>query len=201
MKYVYILESEAFPNQFYVGTADDLRDRLTRHNAGEVSHTSKFRPWRLKTYIAFSSPSLRDDASSKPFAEAIQGETKWTWPESPMAKQRQWTQIMTRSYYTRHTHRHKKHELWGRVRRDKGWLAFLLSSSPASEAEAAAILIRRGRFVGFLPDHYTIGWVAEGRMKAIRPDLYRLEPRYNIITRRGATGDRGSTPSSRKSSG
>jgi putative endonuclease len=27
--------------------------RLTRHNAGEVPHTSKILPWRIKTYVAF----------------------------------------------------------------------------------------------------------------------------------------------------
>ena len=27
---------------------------LTKHNAGEVTHTSKYRPWKLRTYIAFS---------------------------------------------------------------------------------------------------------------------------------------------------
>jgi predicted GIY-YIG superfamily endonuclease len=27
---------------------------LAKHNAGEVPHTAKFRPWRLKTYDAFS---------------------------------------------------------------------------------------------------------------------------------------------------
>jgi putative endonuclease len=27
---------------------------LAKHNAGEVTHTSKYRPWRLKTYVAFS---------------------------------------------------------------------------------------------------------------------------------------------------
>jgi hypothetical protein len=27
---------------------------LDKHNAGEVSHTVKCRPWRVKTYIAFS---------------------------------------------------------------------------------------------------------------------------------------------------
>jgi predicted GIY-YIG superfamily endonuclease len=27
---------------------------LVKHNVGEVPHTSKYRPWRLKTYIAFS---------------------------------------------------------------------------------------------------------------------------------------------------
>jgi hypothetical protein len=25
----------------------------SKHNAGEVPHTSKFRPWRIKTAIAF----------------------------------------------------------------------------------------------------------------------------------------------------
>jgi putative endonuclease len=53
MKYVYILES-LDSEHFYVGIADDLRARLAKHNAGEVSHTSKYRPWRLRTYIAFS---------------------------------------------------------------------------------------------------------------------------------------------------
>ena len=54
MKYVYILHSRAFPDRYYTGIADDLRARLTKHNAGQVLHTSKFKPWQLKTYIAFS---------------------------------------------------------------------------------------------------------------------------------------------------
>ena len=53
MKYVYILESLDLAH-FYVGITDDLRARLTKHNAGEVPHTSKFKPWRVKTYVAFS---------------------------------------------------------------------------------------------------------------------------------------------------
>ena len=53
MKYVYILESFDL-GHFYVGIADDLPARLKKHNAGEVSHTSKYRPWRIKTYVAFS---------------------------------------------------------------------------------------------------------------------------------------------------
>ena len=53
MKYVYILESHD-SEHFYVGITDDLRARLAKHNAGEVPHTSKYRPWRLKTYVAFS---------------------------------------------------------------------------------------------------------------------------------------------------
>jgi putative endonuclease len=57
--YVYILQSEADPDRFYAGATTDLRDRVKRHNAGEMSHTSKFRPWRLKTYLAFTA---RDQA-------------------------------------------------------------------------------------------------------------------------------------------
>jgi len=54
VKYVYILES-LDDEHFYVGVTDDVVARLLKHNAGEVSHTSKYRPWRLKNYIAFSS--------------------------------------------------------------------------------------------------------------------------------------------------
>jgi putative endonuclease len=54
MKYVYIIESGAANEHYYVGVTSDLRDRLRRHNAGEVSHTAKRLPWSLKTYVAFS---------------------------------------------------------------------------------------------------------------------------------------------------
>ena len=53
MKYVYILES-LDSEHFYAGITDDVPARLTKHNAGEVPHTSKCRPWRVKTCVAFS---------------------------------------------------------------------------------------------------------------------------------------------------
>ncbi len=53
MKFVYILES-LNSEHFYAGITDDVPVRLAKHNAGDVPHTSKYRPWRLKTYIAFS---------------------------------------------------------------------------------------------------------------------------------------------------
>jgi predicted GIY-YIG superfamily endonuclease len=53
VKYVYILES-LDSKHFYVGITSDLRARLAKHNACEVPHTSKYGPWRIKTYIAFS---------------------------------------------------------------------------------------------------------------------------------------------------
>ena len=54
MKYVYILQSVTAPDRFYTGITDDLDARLSKHNAGEIAHTSKYRPWRVKTYIAFA---------------------------------------------------------------------------------------------------------------------------------------------------
>ena len=53
MKYVYILQSVDLEH-FYVGSTDNLRARFVKHNAGEVPHTSKFKPWQIKTYIAFN---------------------------------------------------------------------------------------------------------------------------------------------------
>ena len=55
MYYVYLIESTAFPGQRYVGLTIDLKRRFQDHNNGKSPHTSKFRPWRLVTYVAFSS--------------------------------------------------------------------------------------------------------------------------------------------------
>jgi len=52
--YVYILQSVGNLEHYYVGITGDLRSRLKKHNAGVVPHTSKFAPWALKTYLAFS---------------------------------------------------------------------------------------------------------------------------------------------------
>jgi predicted GIY-YIG superfamily endonuclease len=54
MTYVYILQCLADPTRFYVGATEDLRARLLSHNSGKVSHTAKFKPWRINTYVAFS---------------------------------------------------------------------------------------------------------------------------------------------------
>jgi predicted GIY-YIG superfamily endonuclease len=54
VKYVYILQSLDTPEHFYVGSTDGLRARLKKHNAGHVSHTRKYKPWRVNTYLGFS---------------------------------------------------------------------------------------------------------------------------------------------------
>lgn len=53
MFYVYILQSIDYPEHFYVGSTDDLKRRLKEHNRGSSVHTNKFRPWKLRGYIAF----------------------------------------------------------------------------------------------------------------------------------------------------
>ena len=59
--YAYILQNLVNPDRFYVGMTEDLQQRLRKHNAGETLHTSKFKPWSIKTAIAFRN---RDRASA-----------------------------------------------------------------------------------------------------------------------------------------
>ncbi|HTZ20263.1 MAG TPA: GIY-YIG nuclease family protein [Opitutaceae bacterium] len=51
---VYMLESLASEGSYYVGLTDDMHARLKQHNKGSVPHSSKFRPGRIKTAVAFT---------------------------------------------------------------------------------------------------------------------------------------------------
>ncbi|MFM8701027.1 MAG: GIY-YIG nuclease family protein [Hyphomicrobiales bacterium] len=51
--YVYIIQSINFPDQEYTGATRDLRQRVSDHNSGKSTHTSKFAPWELRWYCAF----------------------------------------------------------------------------------------------------------------------------------------------------
>ncbi|MCF7668825.1 MAG: GIY-YIG nuclease family protein [Verrucomicrobia bacterium] len=55
--YVYILQSLSVPNARYTGLTENLQLRLDKHNSGAVPHTSKLRPWKIETTIAFSKRS------------------------------------------------------------------------------------------------------------------------------------------------
>jgi len=57
MKYVYMIKSIPHPDQRYIGITSDLKARLKAHNEGRSTHTSKFKPWKLITYLAFSEES------------------------------------------------------------------------------------------------------------------------------------------------
>ena len=54
MHYVYLIKSISHPKQKYIGIASDLKDRMKAHNEGRSPHTSKYKPWKLVTYLAFS---------------------------------------------------------------------------------------------------------------------------------------------------
>ncbi len=54
MKYVYLIQSIPFPDQRYIGVTSDLKNRLAAHNEGRSPHTSKYKPWKLISYVAFS---------------------------------------------------------------------------------------------------------------------------------------------------
>ncbi len=57
MYIVYSLQSISHPDKYYIGSTEDLTERLVTHNAGKCVHTSKFGPWRLMVSIQFSDKS------------------------------------------------------------------------------------------------------------------------------------------------
>jgi putative endonuclease len=44
--HLYILQSEP-DGSYYVGTTNNLEDRINRHNEGRVKYTKPKRPWKL----------------------------------------------------------------------------------------------------------------------------------------------------------
>ena len=54
MRYVYLLQSEAVFGRRYVGVTSDLKTRLGGAQCRKSPHTSKYVPWKLVTYVAFS---------------------------------------------------------------------------------------------------------------------------------------------------
>jgi len=52
--YVYLIESLSTQRERYVGITTNLEQRLREHNTGSSSHASKFKPWKLTTYVAFT---------------------------------------------------------------------------------------------------------------------------------------------------
>jgi predicted GIY-YIG superfamily endonuclease len=54
MNYVYILQSKISPKKYYTGISSDVSERLKYHNYGQSPYTTKYKPWVLVAYIAFS---------------------------------------------------------------------------------------------------------------------------------------------------
>jgi DNA-binding transcriptional LysR family regulator len=56
-------------------------------------------------------------------------------------------------------------------------------SASATQVEAVALLIKTGRFLGFLPQHYAAPMVARGEFRAVRPDLINIVTPFSLILR------------------
>jgi putative endonuclease len=56
MYYTYILKS-SINNFIYVGSTEDIENRLIRHNSGKVKSTKAYKPWKLMESRNFSTRS------------------------------------------------------------------------------------------------------------------------------------------------
>ncbi len=74
MHYAYLIESTLTPTHHYVGLTSDVKQRLADHNAGKSAHSSKFKPWRLVTYAAFS-----DRAKAASFERDLKSGSGHAW--------------------------------------------------------------------------------------------------------------------------
>jgi len=59
--YVYILQSESDPDKQYRGMTQDLSSRLKVHNRGKVPLTSRYAPWRIINFFAFTTGGKASD--------------------------------------------------------------------------------------------------------------------------------------------
>ena len=61
MFYTYILQSEK-SGRYYIGHAEDIHERLKRHNSGKVTATRNKGPWVI---VYFEKHELKADANSR----------------------------------------------------------------------------------------------------------------------------------------
>ena len=74
MRFVHILRSVDWPSQRCFGITLDLKQRLEDYNAGRSPHTTKFRPWVIKTYTVFS-----DEKKAVAFEKYIKQGSGWAF--------------------------------------------------------------------------------------------------------------------------
>lgn len=53
--YVYLIQSQKYPEAKYVGYTLDLNQRLETHNSGGSVYTAELRPWKLVSFMGFTS--------------------------------------------------------------------------------------------------------------------------------------------------
>jgi DNA-binding transcriptional LysR family regulator len=59
-------------------------------------------------------------------------------------------------------------------------------STTAYSMEAIATLVLSGTYIGYLPTHYAAGWVAEGRLRALRPGQLAYASGFHCASRQSA---------------
>lgn len=62
----------------------------------------------------------------------------------------------------------------------------LNSTASATDREGLLFLILTGRYIGYLPEHFARQWVTDGKLRAIKPDKFRIESYYSAVTRKSA---------------
>ncbi|MBU0671903.1 MAG: GIY-YIG nuclease family protein [Candidatus Margulisbacteria bacterium] len=67
MYYVYIIESLK-NGRYYVGTTGDLKDRIKRHNAGEMKSTQPYIPYKIIHSESF--PTLSEARKRESFIKS-----------------------------------------------------------------------------------------------------------------------------------
>ena len=55
MYFVYFIQSLKHLSKTYVGYTENIEQRIETHNSGGSVYTREGRPWKLITYVAFSS--------------------------------------------------------------------------------------------------------------------------------------------------
>ena len=84
MYYIYLLESISAPNRRYIGFSSNLRQRLVEHNEGKLPNTARYRPWRIVSYLGFS--SKKQALAFEKYIKSGSGHAfahKRLWPASP----------------------------------------------------------------------------------------------------------------------
>jgi LysR family transcriptional regulator, transcriptional activator for bauABCD operon len=54
-------------------------------------------------------------------------------------------------------------------------------SASVLQMEAQAMVILSGRFIGFLPEHFALQFVKEGRMRAVKPLTYFFSSQHQVV--------------------
>jgi putative endonuclease len=61
MFYTYILKSKKVSGAIYKGYTNDLKSRLEQHNSIKGKYSSKYAPWEIETYFAFTTEQQAKD--------------------------------------------------------------------------------------------------------------------------------------------